>query len=109
MKFCPKCGAVMIAKGRVLYCPRCGYQEEITGTLITLRKSVVFEKVVERRENIHLDVPMEAIFDTNITCPRCGKRGVYYWRRQRSSAESSDTVVKMYKCANCGYTWVEGE
>lgn len=114
MYFCPKCGAVMIVKNvegiSTLICVKCGYKKVLEGNLsLGMKKTTVFTKYVERREGVMFDIPPMAIFDESISCPHCGKRGVYYWRKQVSSAESSDSIIKTFKCSNCGYTWIETE
>jgi DNA-directed RNA polymerase subunit M len=113
MKFCPKCGSLMVVKvinnASVFYCPRCGYKVDVIKNSVFLKKSVSFEKRVEKREEIAVDIPLGAIFVESIVCPKCGRSGVYYWRKQVSSAESSDTIAKTYKCSSCGYTWSELE
>ncbi|MEM2397195.1 MAG: transcription factor S [Ignisphaera sp.] len=109
MFFCPKCGSVIVAKGGNIVCPKCGTLVQANPALIQyFKKSTHFAKVYEKKVDVKsIDLPTSAILDTNIACPKCGNRGVYYWRRHRSSAESSDVIEKVYKCSSCGYNWSE--
>jgi len=113
LRFCPKCGSIMVVKvidnTYVFYCARCGYRTEVSKDSAMLKKSISFEKRMEKREEVAVGIPLGAIFVESIVCPRCRKNGVYYWRKQVSSAESSDVIAKTYKCASCGYTWTELE
>lgn len=109
MFFCPRCGSVMISKGGTLVCPKCGtISKADPSTLQYLKKTSRFTKIHEKKVDvIGIDVPVSAIVDTNIVCPKCGHKGAYYWRRHRSSAESSDVIEKVYRCTSCGYNWSE--
>uniref|UniRef100_A0A7J2U0F4 TFIIS-type domain-containing protein n=1 Tax=Ignisphaera aggregans TaxID=334771 RepID=A0A7J2U0F4_9CREN len=113
MRFCPKCGNLMVLRtvgnSYIFYCMRCGYRMEVSKDSVMLKRSISFEKHLEKREEVAVGIPPGAIFAESIVCPRCRKNGVYYWRKQASSAESSDTIAKVYKCASCGYMWTELE
>ncbi len=101
----------MIAQGGILKCPRCGYVKEASKTEQGfMRKStVLITASAKSSHNIELNLPIGALYDDSVSCPRCKHKGVYYWRRAISSAESSDVVVKLYRCPSCGYEWSEGE
>ncbi|MDK6029281.1 hypothetical protein QPL79_07880 [Ignisphaera sp. 4213-co] len=93
-----------------LVCVKCGYRKTLSkDSSVMLRKSTVFTQYIEKKEEVVLGIPPGAIFEETIVCPQCGKKGVYYWRKHASSAESSDSIVKTFKCSNCGYTWIEME
>lgn len=111
MYFCPKCGSIMIVRGDSLSCPRCGNRRKLESFDIQhFKRSTYFAKVHEKKIDVEgIGVPASAILDDRISCPKCGYRGVYYWRRHRSSAESSDIIEKMYRCKSCGYSWSELE
>ncbi len=95
--------------GGKLVCPRCGYSRDVDqNTLASMRKVIVFQRRVEAKE-VYLELPHGAVLREDVQCPNCGRRGVYYWRRQRSTAESSDLIEKVWKCPSCGYEWVESE
>ncbi|NPA97580.1 MAG: hypothetical protein GXO32_08275 [Crenarchaeota archaeon] len=95
-------------KGK-LVCPRCGFTRDASPKdLASMRKVIVFERRIEAKI-ITVGLPPGAILRSDVTCPRCGHKGVYYWRRQRSSAESSDLIERVWKCPSCGHEWVEIE
>jgi len=73
-----------------------------------MRRVQFFVRYTEAK-NVVLDLPVGALYRDDVTCPKCGHRGVYYWRRHRASAESSDTIEKVWRCPNCGYEWIETE
>lgn len=112
--FCPRCGSLMssrVVDGKpILACPRCGYikkPEEKEANIY--RKTTSYTRLIEKKEAIAIDIPAVAILDALRTCPRCNGKGVYYWRKQSSSAESSDIIVKTFKCPSCGFSWSEQE
>lgn len=109
MFFCPKCGTVVVARGGTIICPKCGTTIKINPTLAQhLKKTTQFAKVHEKKVDVlNIDIPTSAIIDNNVVCPKCGNKGVYYWRRHRSSAESSDVIEKVYRCISCNYSWIE--
>jgi len=111
MFFCPRCGSVVVVKGGTIVCPRCGTVISSNPSIAQYyKKSVQFAKIHEKKVDVEgLGVPQSAILDNGILCPKCGHKGVYYWRRHRSSAESSDVIEKVYKCSSCGYSWSEFE
>lgn len=91
-------------------CPRCGY------TRVPTKKDAEALRFVTKLEHpklgsstVALDIPPDALMRHDVTCPSCGHRGVYYWRRQVSGAESSDELERVWKCPACGYEWVERE
>lgn len=109
MFFCPKCGSVMVVRGGTMVCSKCGETVKLNPVLAQyFKKSKHFVKVHEKKEDVAVvDVPSSAIIDNYVVCPKCGNKGVYYWRRHKSSAESSDIIEKVYKCVNCGFSWSE--
>lgn len=102
MKFCPKCGGLLVREGEYLVCKKCGYKEKIKGnegSLFTKKESKSLEiLVVDNRVDV---LPI----DDTITCPKCGHKGVYYWSMQTRASDEPET--KFFRCPNCGYTWRE--
>jgi len=100
MKFCPKCGRIMVVKGNKYICTFCGYEEEIEEkeTVFSENKNqkgklVVFEE--ESKEALPIDEDVE--------CPKCGNKGAYFWTMQTRASDEAET--KFYKCVKCGYVW----
>ncbi len=110
MKFCPKCGTLMVvdrSKG-VLRCPRCGYEESSKGSSFTLSKSIVH---TEKEKLAVVDAsrsgipPSAVLLKGEVRCPKCGHDEVYAWQMQTRAADEPPTTF--YKCAKCGHTWRE--
>ncbi len=103
MKFCPKCGSIMLLKkegGNNFYvCPKCNYKEKVLGKAgisQKTKKSVKIDVVEEE----HIVYPI-----TKAECPKCGNKEAYYWTVQTRAADEGET--KFFKCTKCGYTWRE--
>jgi len=100
MKFCPKCGAVLIQKTKNYGCPRCNYS---TKEKVKINAS---EKISERKE-----VVVVKDKDTNILpkiaeiCKKCKNKECYFWTIQTRAGDESET--KFFKCTKCEHTWRE--
>ncbi len=112
MKFCPRCGAMMIPRrkgGKLVYvCPNCGYEEEAQSNISPLRIS----RTIQHSEKdkivvIEDDEPKGLPKIKGVRCPRCGNDEAYYWVVQTRSADEPST--RFYKCTKCGYVWREYE
>jgi len=100
MKFCPKCGRIMVVKGDKYVCPYCGYEEKIRGeeTVFSENKNQKDKLVVFEEES------KEALpIDEDVVCPKCGNKGAYFWTMQTRASDEAET--KFYKCIKCGYVW----
>ena len=99
MKFCPKCGTIMVKK-QCWECPKCGYKEKGEYNTVFVEKS-------ENKKEITVidDTPEVLPMDNEITCPKCGNKGVYYWYLQTRASDEAET--KFYRCPKCNYTWRE--
>ncbi len=110
IKFCPRCGTLMRLKtvnGRLyLVCPKCGYQEEVGQSKISVSRKVLHtpkEKIVVADPN---EVPPDAqVIKGSVRCPRCGHDEVLAWTMQTRAADEPPT--RFYRCLKCGYTWRE--
>jgi len=98
MEFCPKCGAVLIAKRKNNGCPRCNYSSK---SKVKLKTS---EKVDARKE-----IPVISEKDSEVhpivieKCKKCGNDKSYFWTIQTRSSDEAET--KFFKCTKCGHTW----
>lgn len=102
MKFCPKCGGIMVKEGEYLVCKKCGYKEKIEEENLSLfvkKENSASELVVIESQQDLLPI------DYTVTCPKCGHVGVYYWSIQTRSSDEPET--KFFRCPKCGYTWRE--
>lgn len=98
MKFCPKCGSLLIPAGSELVCKSCGHKE--TGE-VKLFREVRKEKKNAPTEPGHTDV--DTLPTMNKTCPKCGHPESYFWTLQTRSADESET--EFYRCKKCGHSW----
>ncbi|MEO2154281.1 MAG: transcription factor S [Nanoarchaeota archaeon] len=104
MKFCPKCGSIMIVKGEELVCPKCGYKESLNKRE---SKKLSIKEKVENKDNIKVALEDESAYPISeeTVCPKCGKKGAYYFFKQTRSSDEPET--KFFKCVHCGYVWRE--
>jgi len=112
VKFCPRCGSLMVVRkvdDKLMFvCPNCGYTEEVKSgssvQLAVLRKEIKHsekEKIVVVDPNIN----WKAMPKTRVTCPRCGYHEAYVWVVQTRRADEPPT--RFFKCVRCGYVWRE--
>lgn len=104
MKFCEKCGNLLVAKhGRKLthlVCRKCGKEYrihekiKISEDLHDHKKSVV----VMGKDETQQDLPT-----THILCPECEHGEAFWWMQQTRSADEPPTLF--YKCKKCGHSW----
>ncbi|MDT7872948.1 MULTISPECIES: transcription factor S [unclassified Stygiolobus] len=111
MKFCPKCGSIMVPKkdgGKTLYrCPKCGY-EEVAGQQSVKITTTVKHSIKEKTLVLESDVPPTgAQITKGISCPACGNDEAYFWILQTRRADEPPT--RFYKCTKCGKVWREYE
>ncbi len=100
MKFCPKCGSVLVQKKKRFACPKCRYvsKEKV--------KLVSSEKVAKK---IKIDVLHEK--ESNVwpvvseTCPKCGHCKAYYFTAQTRAGDEAET--RFFKCVKCKHSWRE--
>lgn len=103
MKFCPKCGTLMLPKKEAegaKYSCSCGYSEISGDTKITSEtKETVVEKVQLPSED---DVKMPTC---KIECEKCGHKECYFWDVQTRASDEPPT--RFYRCVKCKHTWRE--
>lgn len=106
MKFCRKCGSVMLPRkteeGVFLECTSCGKIEkakEIEGYRV-VRESVGENEIPVIEEKSPATAPV-----ANIKCPRCENNRAYWWIKQTRAADEPST--RFYKCTECGKVWRE--
>ncbi len=105
MKFCEKCGTVMIAreeKNRViLVCRKCGFK-------ITDYKPLEIAETVSKQpmdDVIILEKNEEALPKTKAVCPKCNNKEAVWWLQQTRSADESPTIF--LRCTKCKHSWRE--
>ncbi|RLF03377.1 MAG: transcription factor S [Thermoprotei archaeon] len=112
MKFCPKCGGIMIpamVKGKkVLKCRVCGYVAELTDEKsrnIYRVQSKIKKSPHDKIIVIEKDQKVEVLPKTKVICPKCGNTEAYYWEVQTRSAD--EPATRFFKCTKCGNVWRE--
>jgi len=100
MKFCPKCGAVLIQKTKNFGCPRCNYSTKEKVKINSSEKLKEIKSVAVIKEK---DVQTSPV--TAETCKKCKNQKAYFWTVQTRSGDESET--KFFKCTNpkCEHTW----
>lgn len=102
MKFCPKCGRILIPekiKGKsYLVCKKCGYKEESKRKLV-----IVSGYKEESKEVVVAGENKESLPIADVICPKCGNQKAYWFMQQTRSADEPPTIF--YKCTKCGYSW----
>ena len=100
MQFCPKCGAVLMQKGKSSVCPKCGYRtkEKI--------KIISSEKVAkDSRINVLHEKDSNVWPTVTATCPKCGHNKAYYFSAQMRSGDEAET--RFFRCVKCNNSWRE--
>lgn len=104
MKFCPKCGALMLPKKegtQTKYACPCGHSELSGDTKITSTvKTEKIEKVEAPKETPDAQLPI-----CEMECEKCGHKECYFWEIQTRAGDEPPT--RFYKCVSCSHTWRE--
>ena len=97
MKFCPKCGSILVPKGKFLICS-CGYKEKAAETKLS-------EKTKEKAVNIKVAEQGRGDVRSVIEekCPKCGNNKCFTWEIQMRAADEPPT--RFFECTKCHYKW----
>ncbi|RLC75837.1 MAG: transcription factor S [Chloroflexi bacterium] len=107
IKFCPKCGSMMIpekgASEIVWKCRKCNYTEKGK----TARGLVLKEKVNEKVTIPVFDAEenKDKLSTIEVECPKCGNNRAVWWIQQTRSGD--EPATRFFKCVKCSYTWRE--
>ncbi|HEB74342.1 MAG: transcription factor S [Thermococcus sp.] len=104
MKFCPKCGNIMLPdkKRGVFVCRKCGYEEPLDPEAASKYK--ITQKIKHEREDIPvIEQDVATLPKVKIICPKCGNDEAYWWELQTRAGDEPSTIF--YRCTKCGYTW----
>ncbi|WP_297535323.1 transcription factor S [Thermococcus sp.] len=106
MKFCPKCGNLMLPdrKRKVWVCRVCGYEEPFDEEK-DRAKTRITQKVEHKpdEEIVVIEQDVKTLPTTKVTCPKCGNDTAYWWELQTRAGDEPSTIF--YKCTKCGYVW----
>ncbi len=105
MKFCEKCGNLMLVEKRrkhtFLVCKKCGRTAKLKDEKVAITESLHESKrgiVVMGKDEGVAELPK-----TKIMCPECENSEAYWWMQQTRAADEPPTLF--YKCTKCGYSW----
>ena len=107
IKFCPKCGSMMIPEkteeGMGWKCRKCEHIEEVSNK----KEIVIKEKIKEIIEIPVFDVDKtkDEISTVEVDCKKCGGKRAIWWIQQTRSGD--EPATRFYKCIKCGHTWRE--
>ena len=100
MKFCNKCGALLLPhpenpkKG--LYCSACGIKSK--------EKTVKIKEYAESKTRLQVvDKTVETLPKMKMDCEKCKAKEAYYWTAQTRSSDEAET--QFFKCVKCGHQW----
>lgn len=95
MKFCPKCGSLLIKKQKNFGCSRCDYitKEEISIKTNEESKERNFVAVIDQEKESNIN-PI-----TDFECPRCKNDKAYFWTQQMRAGDEPES--KFYRCTKC--------
>jgi len=101
MKFCPKCGTLLVLnkEKRSLVCGKCGFEEKVEERISFVKPSPQ-DKIVtigKKELSLHTQPQVKA------ECPKCGHGKAYWWMVQTRSIDESAT--QFFRCVKCGFTW----
>lgn len=100
MQFCPKCGAMLIQKGKSSGCSRCTYRTKGKADL-----KVKEELKSESAVSVIKDKDVDVLPTVEENCPKCKHKEAHFWTMQTRSGDESET--KFYRCKKCKHTWRE--
>ncbi|MCX6669680.1 MAG: transcription factor S [Methanothrix sp.] len=100
MEFCPQCKSMMMPKGGMMVCRKCGHKMPKAAGEAMVSKTLRLDRVVPVLEQESAGLPT-----TNARCPDCGNNVAYWWLRQLRSADESE--VRFFRCTKCNKTWRE--
>ncbi len=98
MKFCPKCGTLLVQKRKRFSCNKCGYVEKEKVKLITSEKFIRKEGAGVLREKESIVMPTIAV-----DCPKCGNEEAYFYTAQTRAGDEAET--QFFHCTKCHYKW----
>jgi len=104
MKFCEKCGNVLVVEKKkkpILVCRKCHKKYKIAHD-----KVMITEEIHEPKKQIVIMEKDEGVAEfpkTKILCPQCENGEAYWWMQQTRAADEPPTLF--YRCTKCSYSW----
>lgn len=107
MKFCEKCGNLMLPgkkrKGLVYICRNCGHVSRSKKITATISERMVTEK--NKILVLTEDDTLKQYPKTKIICPECENNEAYWYMQQTRGGDEPQT--RFYTCTKCGHKWRE--
>ena len=105
MKFCPKCNSFCFTdfSKKQAVCSICGYAVELENPKELKNKKVVDRKIFVVTDNLRRFSSLPRV---RRQCPKCGNNEAYLSMAVSRSEE--DYGEDLCRCAECGYSWREG-
>jgi len=100
MKFCPRCGSILVQKRKNFGCPRCSYttKEKI--------KMEIKENLGEKQKiQVIKEKDVDVLPTVEAECKQCGGKEAYFWSSQTRAGDEAET--KFFRCKKCSHTWRE--
>ena len=100
MKFCPKCGAMLVIKTKNYGCPRCSYSTKEKVSIKTSEK-------VKRQDEVAVikDKDVDVLPKVAAECKKCGHNEAHFWTSQTRGSDETET--RFFRCTKCRQTWRE--
>lgn len=100
MEFCPKCGTILIQKGKKFVCAKCKYVKKETIKLTSSEKIQEKEKIgVLKDDESNVWPTVKEI------CPKCGNDEAFFHSVQTRSGDEAET--SFFRCTKCKHVWRE--
>ncbi len=100
MKFCPKCGIMLVIKNGKLVCSKCGHDGGVSQITVKEKMPDKPKLGAGAVENKNEGLPI-----MEQRCPKCGHMKAYNWSLQTRAGDEGETAF--YKCVKCAHTWRE--
>lgn len=98
MKFCPRCGSLLVQKRKRFSCAKCSYVEKEKVKIVTSEKIVRREGTGVLREKESIVMPT-----VKIDCPKCGNEEAYFYTAQTRAGDEAET--QFFHCTKCHHRW----
>ncbi|MEM4605537.1 MAG: transcription factor S [Candidatus Pacearchaeota archaeon] len=100
MKFCPRCGALLVLKTKNFACPRCSYSTKE-------KPNFKLTEQLEKKEEIEVikDKDIDTLPRISAECKKCGNKEAYFWTSQTRGSDETET--RFFRCTKCDNTWRE--
>lgn len=100
MKFCEKCGSVLIEKDKKFKCAKCNWSPK--GKIDISAREIMNNK---KQIGVIKDKDTDVFPVINAVCVKCGNDKAYFWTSQTRAGDEAET--RFFRCTKCKHTWRE--